>query len=244
MVIRPQAQKGTLSYSPRRFFLENDMEYRQPFDGSYPISQRYGEKDTDPTGHKGIDYACPAMTPILASESGQVIFAGWDKTGYGYCVKIRHSDGNVTLYAHLSQVVVYVGQKVVKSQVIGYSGSTGNSTGPHLHFEVRGPDGKAFDPATILHSTIEPSIPPSNTHSLKGAAALGPEVKIVAPAGAWGWNADFSKRVTVFPDGTELYYTGKTMQRLGYTYCECYPEPVKYWVAVNDGETQILDNDE
>ena len=66
----------------------------------------------------------------------------------------------------------------------------------------------------------------------------------MAPAGAWGWNKDFSRRVTVFPDGTKLTFTGRTTKRLGYTYCECYPAPVTYWVAVNDGETQILDNQE
>ena len=217
------------------------MEYRQPFDGSYPITQRFGETITDSTGHKGIDYACPEGTPVLASESGNVVYAGYDNTGYGYMVKIKHADGNTTLYAHLSKIVVYVGQKVERSQVIGYSGNTGNSTGPHLHFEARDKTNKAFDPMNLpLHSSIEPTVPP--VHPLKGASALGPDVEIVAPLGAWGWSMDFSQKIRVFPDGTKLHYTGRTAERMGYTYCECYPEPVKYWVAVNDGETQILDN--
>ena len=95
-----------------------------------------------------------------------------------------------------------------------------------------------------LHSAIEYTPTPQPTPKLKGADALGPDVEIVAPAGAWGWNKDFSRRVTVFPDGTKLTFTGRTTKRLGYTYCECYPAPVTYWVAVNDGETQILDNQE
>lgn len=226
------------------------MEYRQPFEGSYPITQLFGEKTTDPTGHTGIDYGCQERTPILASEAGTVKFAGWDNTGYGYCVIIQHADGNATLYAHLKMVAVKAGQKVERSQVIGYSGTTGNSTGPHLHFEARHTwnDYKShFDPMELpLHSSIE--APKDNTPTpapkpvLKGADALGHEVEVVAPAGAWGWNADFTRRLTAFPCGTDLYFTGKTTQRLGYQYCECYPEPVKYWVAVNDHETQILDN--
>ena len=229
------------------------MEYRQPFDGDYPITQRYGEKDTS-SFHTGIDYACPPGTPILASEDGRVVKAGWDSTGYGYMVEILHPDGNATLYAHLSRIAngIYVGAKVVQSQVIGYSGSTGNSTGPHLHFEARKKwaDYKShFDPMNLpLHSSIEAPVAenatttPPVSEKLKGASALGPDVEIVCPAGAWGWNIDFTKRVTVFPDGTLLHYTGKTTERMGYTYCECYPEPAKYWVAVNDGTTQILDN--
>ena len=218
------------------------MEYRQPFEGSYPITQRFGETITDQNGHTGIDYGCPIGTPILASESGTVTKAGWDPSGYGYCVFIKHPDGNTSIYAHMAAPLpVHVGEKVKRSQVIGYSASTGNSTGPHLHFEVRGPNNKAFDPMTILHSSIEkPENPPEE--KLKGASSLGPDVQVVAPAGAWGWNIDFTRRDTVFPDGTKLHYTGRTMQRLGYTYCECFPDPVKYWVAVNDGVTQILDN--
>ena len=215
------------------------MNYRQPFEGEYGISQGFGKTEYN-AHHTGIDYLCPADTPVLASESGTVIYAGWRNGGYGNCIFIKHPDGNVTVYEHLNKVGVSVGQKVKRSQVIGYSGSTGNSTGPHLHFEMQDKDGVPFDPMTMLHSSIE--APVTDKPKLKGADELGHDVEIVAPAGAWGWNKDFSRRVTVFPDGTKLTFTGNTAQRLGYTYCECYPEPVKYWVAVNDGETQILDN--
>ena len=219
------------------------MDYRQPFEGDYPITQGYGEKDTS-AFHTGIDYACPTDTPILASEAGTVLTAGWLNGGWGYAVIIQHSDGNATLYAHLNRIAVKVGERVKRSQVIGYSGSTGNSTGPHLHFEARhrATDYTShFDPMDLpLHSSVEN---PIEGH-LHGAESLGADVVIVAPAGAWGWNADFSKRVTVFPCGTKLTFTGKVTERLGYQYCECYPEPVKYWVAVNDHDTQILDNQE
>ena len=111
------------------------MQYRQPFEGEYPISQEYGKTPYN-ANHTGIDYACPAGTPILASEAGTVMQAGWLYGGWGECVIIQHADGIATLYAHLSQVVVKVGEHVERSQIIGYSGSSGNSTGPHLHFEV------------------------------------------------------------------------------------------------------------
>lgn len=91
-------------------------------------------------GYNGVDLAAPRGTPILASASGTVIIsrgAGWNG-GYGNYVVIRHDNGTQTLYAHNSQNIVYSGEHVVKGQVIGYVGSTGRSTGPHLHFEVRG----------------------------------------------------------------------------------------------------------
>lgn len=221
------------------------MHYRQPFSGDYGISQRFGETYTNPSGHTGIDYLCPAGTPILASEAGQVFFAGWKDGGYGYCVFLKHSDGNVTIYEHLlKNVAVLVGQKVEQGDLLGFSGSTGNSTGPHLHFEVRDSNGKAFDPMLLPLHSVDDTIGQTVTdyHRLKDADQLTEAVEIVAPAGAWGWSPKFDKRQTVFPCGTKLHFTGKTTERLGYKYCECYPEPVKYWVAVHDGDTQILDN--
>ena len=228
------------------------MNYRQPFSGDYPITQRYGETDTSPF-HTGIDYGCLVGTPVLASEAGTVRHAGWLYGGWGECVIIEHSDRNATLYAHLKTVCVVVGQVVQRSQLIGYSGSTGNSTGPHLHFEARHEwdNYKShFDPMTLpLHSSIEPVADPAPITPtvpvkpvLKEPDQLGNAVEIVAPLGAWAWSPKFDKRQTAWPQGTKLTFTGKTTERNGYKYCECYPEPVKYWVAVHDETTQILDN--
>lgn len=125
--------------------------YRLPFDGVYGISQGFGETDTNPNGHTGIDYLCPCGTPVLASASGTVTYVGWMNGGYGYCVFITHPDGNVTIYEHLlTNIPVVPMQHVAQGDVIGYSGSTGNSTGPHLHFEVRDKDGKPFDPQKLF----------------------------------------------------------------------------------------------
>lgn len=223
------------------------MNYRQPFDGEYVITQRFGEKITDPRGHTGIDYGCPNGTKILASADGQVFFADFDKTGYGYMVILRHADGRQTLYAHLCFISVSPLETVKQGTLIGYSGWSGNvvpagEAGAHLHFEVRNAQGKPIDPMTVLQ-TVDDSINMDKTDiELKEADALGENVEIVAPAGAWAWSANFGIRQTVFPCGTKLHYTGKTTQRNGYTYCECYPEPIKYWVAVHDHTTQIIDN--
>ena len=86
-----------------------------------------------------MDLAAPTGTPILASAIGEVIISrtGWNG-GYGNYVVIAHSNGTQTVYAHNSSNIVYAGQTVVQGQVIGYVGSTGRSTGAHLHFEVRG----------------------------------------------------------------------------------------------------------
>ncbi|KAA0233638.1 MAG: hypothetical protein JJLCMIEE_03215 [Acidimicrobiales bacterium] len=86
--------------------------------------------------HNGIDIAAPLGTSIWAAASGQVFFVGY-QGGYGNTVMIDHGNGLVTLYAHQSSMAVYSGQYVDQGQVIGYVGSTGNSTGPHLHFETR-----------------------------------------------------------------------------------------------------------
>lgn len=91
-------------------------------------------------GYNGVDLAASVGTPILAAASGEVIVSkssGWNG-GYGLYVVIKHPNGTQTLYAHNSSNIVSVGQRVVAGQVIAYVGATGRSTGPHLHFEVRG----------------------------------------------------------------------------------------------------------
>ena len=89
------------------------------------------------SGHLALDIASNLGSPIYASDSGLVVYAGWNNTGYGYMVMIDHGNGYQTLYAHLSQISVTCGSSVYQGLPIGSSGSTGNSTGPHLHFETR-----------------------------------------------------------------------------------------------------------
>lgn len=92
-------------------------------------------------GYNAIDFAVPLGTPILASASGDVIISkdnGYWNGGYGNYIVIKHDNGTQTLYSHNSRNIVWAGYHVVQGQVIGYIGSTGRSTGPHVHFEVRG----------------------------------------------------------------------------------------------------------
>lgn len=88
-------------------------------------------------GHKGLDIAGWLGAPIAASDSGHVVYSGWDDTGYGNMIVIDHSNGFQTLYAHLQTAYVSAGDNVSKGQQIAEMGSTGRSTGPHLHFEIR-----------------------------------------------------------------------------------------------------------
>lgn len=90
-------------------------------------------------GYNAVDLAAPEGTPITAAAAGTVIVAhagGWNG-GYGSYVVVQHANGSQTLYAHMSKVAAYDSQRVVQGQVIGYVGETGNSTGPHVHFEIR-----------------------------------------------------------------------------------------------------------
>jgi murein DD-endopeptidase MepM/ murein hydrolase activator NlpD len=100
--------------------------------------------------HQGIDIAAPTGTPVWAASSGVVEYAAWNSGGYGNLVEIRHADGTITRYAHLSAIYVQEGQSVSQTQVIGAIGSTGFSTGPHLHFEVRPGGGGAVNPMAYL----------------------------------------------------------------------------------------------
>ena len=118
----------------------NDRVYVRPVPG--PVTQWYNP-------HPGIDIAPPYGTPIGAAHSGIVTFVGWDD-GYGMHVEVAQADGFVTTYSHMSAFAVTVGQLVVAGQTLGNVGSTGYSTGPHLHFEVHMPDGQRMDPSIWL----------------------------------------------------------------------------------------------
>ncbi|NEO70570.1 peptidoglycan DD-metalloendopeptidase family protein [Moorena sp. SIO3H5] len=100
--------------------------------------------------HKGIDIAAPIGTPIMAAAPGVVVSAGWNSGGYGKLVEIKHPDGSLTLYAHNSRIFVRRGQQVGQGQRIAAMGSTGYSTGPHLHFEVHPRGRGAANPMAFL----------------------------------------------------------------------------------------------
>ncbi|NQW39129.1 MAG: M23 family metallopeptidase [Cyanobacteria bacterium] len=100
--------------------------------------------------HKGIDVANNVGTPIVAAKAGRVVFSGWHDGGYGYLVTLAHADGSRSLYAHNSRLMVQVGQEVDQGFVISQMGSTGRSTGPHLHFEIHPASSGAVNPLQML----------------------------------------------------------------------------------------------
>ena len=114
--------------------------YMWPSTSCYVVTSKYGWRTISLYGtakfHAGIDIGAAMGTAIVASDGGNVIVSTYDG-GYGNYVMINHGDGRSTLYGHMSSRAVSVGQTVTKGQVIGYVGSTGNSTGPHIHFEIR-----------------------------------------------------------------------------------------------------------
>ncbi len=122
--------------------------YRWPI-SNFTITTYFGRRGVFQRFHTGIDLAAPIGTPIYAARAGQIDTAGWSRYGYGLHVIINHGGAQETLYAHMSRIVVRPGQWVDRGDLIGYVGSTGWSTGPHLHFEVR-VGGAARNPLAYL----------------------------------------------------------------------------------------------
>lgn len=125
--------------------------FKRPIKAWYYISSYFGWRNSPFTGqrsyHSGIDMACPTGTKIYAALAGTVTTAGWSDT-YGNYVIVRHHSGYKTLYAHMSKINVSVGQYVYPTSVVGLVGSTGLSTGPHLHFTIY-KNGVAVNPQNL-----------------------------------------------------------------------------------------------
>jgi murein DD-endopeptidase MepM/ murein hydrolase activator NlpD len=138
--------KGTASIQ------ESAKPWQSLVEGTAHLSSGFGLRKDPFTGcvkqHNGIDVAAPAGTPIHAFAAGSVVFSGW-RPGYGNTVIIRHEDGVESVYGHASKLLVSVGDQVTCDTPIGCVGSTGRSTGAHLHFEVRR-NGQALNPTTLL----------------------------------------------------------------------------------------------
>ncbi|MET7678901.1 M23 family metallopeptidase [Streptomyces sp. NPDC005423] len=125
----------------------------------YTLSAKFNQAGSRwQSTHSGQDFAVPSGTPVAAAHGGTVVKAGPNGAGdgpaYGNAIVIKHANGTYSQYAHLSRIDVQVGQVVGTGQHIALSGSTGNSTGPHLHFEIRTTPnyGSAIDPVAFLHA--------------------------------------------------------------------------------------------
>jgi len=134
--------------SLQRIFLKNPVEFKYISSG-FTTGPRYiSEFSAYTSSHRAIDYAAALGTPVRVVGDGTVISAGWNSGGYGNLVKIRHNETYGTNYAHLSKIYVKAGQHVTQGDVIGAVGSTGYSTGPHLHYEMV-QNGTKINPLTI-----------------------------------------------------------------------------------------------
>jgi murein DD-endopeptidase MepM/ murein hydrolase activator NlpD len=122
-----------------------------PYPGS--VTSTFGHRENPFGGegietHKGLDIAGPMGAPVKAMAKGEVAFAG-TKGGFGNCIVLKHGNGFETLYGHLSKIIVHIGDKIDIGQQIGNIGSTGRSTGPHLHYEVH-QNGQKIDPQNFI----------------------------------------------------------------------------------------------
>ena len=142
--------------SSRKSFLGSPLEFSR-------VSSGYGMRFHPISGkqkaHLGVDYAAPTGTPVRTIGDGVVSFAGW-QNGYGNIIEIQHKDNQLTKFAHLSRIDVRAGQKVAQGDFIGAVGSTGASTGPHLHFEFR-VKGEPQDPLEIARNSENIPVTPA-----------------------------------------------------------------------------------
>jgi murein DD-endopeptidase MepM/ murein hydrolase activator NlpD len=160
------AYYGFDGQSKRRAFLASPLEFSRVTSGfamrMHPILNTWRQ-------HKGVDYAAPTGTPVRTVGDGVVDFAGW-QNGYGNVIEVRHSGGRSTLYAHLSRIDVKRGDRVEQGQNIGAVGSTGWSTGPHLHFEVK-LNGEQRDPIAMAKASEAIALAPASRAAFAEQAA-------------------------------------------------------------------------
>ena len=123
-----------------------------PIQGDYRVSSGFGIRNDPFTGglamHEGLDFTAATGTKVVASAKGTVVRSGWDM-GYGNVIEVQHAEGFATRYAHLSKRIAQVGDSVERGSVLGEVGSTGRSTGPHLHYEVFNKD-RVINPVQVL----------------------------------------------------------------------------------------------
>lgn len=215
------------------------MKLRLPFNGTFHITQRFGEYYTDSKGHTGIDYALPLGTPVLAMADGKVTFAGMDTTGYGNLIIIEHPDGSYSKYAHLSKFRVAKDMQVDSGTVIALSGGakwdigSGNSTGPHLHAEYV-VNGKPVNPELYFGSG---SVTPPADIDADGDGLVRVIVNIAnireEPNG---------KLIGTLNNGTIIALTGDRKTTNGLNWRKA---TVEFWIAEQDAfHTQMLGDDD
>jgi murein DD-endopeptidase MepM/ murein hydrolase activator NlpD len=161
--LKEQIKKTAESVASIRAYLKEQKDIYISTPSGWPvvgaITSPFGEREAPFGGgnqfHTGIDISVPSGTPVKATADGVVSFAGWN-AGSGNLAVVEHGAGYSTFYAHNSSVAVKVGQRIKRGDVISYSGSTGNSTGPHVHYEVW-QQGRAVNPNGFLEVAYDVS---------------------------------------------------------------------------------------
>ncbi|MGD0565785.1 MAG: M23 family metallopeptidase [Candidatus Goldiibacteriota bacterium] len=145
----PDAKPVFISDNLKKLYAKRSI-FRSPLAGKY--TSLFGMRVHPVTGelsmHQGVDIRADMGSWVGASADGKVIFAGWGGN-LGYCIKIAHKDGYITVYGHLSKILVHEGQNVFAGKLIAKTGNSGRTTGPHLHFAIY-KDGKLLDPLKFL----------------------------------------------------------------------------------------------
>ncbi len=138
-----------------------ELAFEAPVRG-YAINSKYGRRTLggQTRTHEGIDIAAPKGTGVFVTSEGQVVRTGFDAGGYGRFVEVRHPNGMTSLYGHLSRVDVHSGMSLAPGQRLGLVGSTGRSTGPHLHFEVRR-GGRPVNPERVIGQSFQVAVTPA-----------------------------------------------------------------------------------
>lgn len=217
-----------------------------PIKGYAPITLGFGDVFQG-TAHKGIDFGVSEGTPVLAAAAGTVLTSGYQQGGYGWYVILIHHDGSGTVYAHLCKQGLAVGTSVVAGAIVGYSGNTGNSTGPHLHFEYRA---KASYQSTVVDPQLyfiqSQSLNPiqSNQSKVVPAIVLKDDLKIGAAEIVCDVANVRNKDMRVIGQirrGEKATLTGDCIEHNGLRFYRALVVR-DVWIAANDGETQIMDN--
>ena len=230
--------------------------YRQPFKGDYPISLNFHEEwlptyDNIKTFHTGTDYACPMNTPILASADGTVMTVAEAVNGYGKYIILCHYDGSGTVYAHLGRISVKQWQSVKQGDVIGYSGNTGNSSGPHLHFEWRRKANDittAEDARSHLTSVLDnyPIGYSPEPEKPEFATVQSGFCKVVCDYANVRCHCDMNRVIGVRKKGDVIAISDEVTWFNGLPYRDYYDAEFKCWlrIAEHDPDTQIIENTE
>lgn len=198
------------------------------------ITSGYGGRNQPTSGastyHEGVDIGASNQSEIWAANSGTVDLAGWNG-GYGNCVIINHGNGYKTVYGHMSSVGVSVGENVTRGQVIGYVGSTGISTGPHIHFEVREYTGDSYITYNPLEFAYENGPEGTEDGIYIGSSIIGGSENYEFVVKVATWNASCESTTldgTLISGSTSLKYTMTTKTIKYKEYIDPYGIPFNY----------------